>query len=111
MTISILCAVLAFGAPARAADAPPLRVAIAGLVHGHAGGFFSHALQRKDIQIVGIAEPDRAIFDRYATRFKLDASLYHASLEELLRTLHPQAVLVYTNTFDHRKIVELCAKY
>lgn len=94
-----------------AADAPPLRVAIAGLVHGHAGGFFSHALQSKDIQIVGIAEPDRALFDQYAAKFKLDSSLYHADLEELLRSVHPQAVLGYTSTFDHRKVVELCAKY
>jgi len=39
---------------------PPLRVAIAGLVHGHAGGLFEHALKRTDIQIVGIAEPARA---------------------------------------------------
>jgi len=94
-----------------AADTPPLRVAIAGLVHGHAGGFFSQALPRKDIQIVGVAEPDRALFDQYAARFKLDSSLYHADLEELLRTVHPQAVLGYTSTFDHRKLVELCAKY
>jgi len=86
-------------------------VAIAGLVHGHASGFFSHALERKDVQIVGIAEPDRALFDQYAKKFKLDAALYHADLAELLRTVHPQAVLGYTSTFDHRKVVELCAKY
>lgn len=104
-------ALLVSGASIPAADAPPLRVAMAGLAHGHAGGFFSHALSRKDIQIVGIAEPDRAIFDRYAAKFKLDPSLYHADLEELLRTVHPQAVLGYTSTFEHRKIVELCAKY
>jgi len=94
-----------------AADTPPLRVAIAGLVHGHAGGFFSQALPRKDIQIVGIAEPDRAIFDSYAKKFKLDSSLYHADLDELIRSLHPQAVLGYTSTFDHRRVVETCAKY
>ncbi len=90
---------------------PPLRVAIAGLVHGHADGFFSHSLNRGDIQIVGIAEPDRALFDRYAVKFHLDSSLYHASLDELLHSTKPQAVLVYTSTFDHRKVVELCAKY
>jgi len=91
--------------------AQPLRVALAGLVHGHADGFFSHSLGRKDIQIVAIAEPDRALFDRYAAKFKLDPSLYHADLDELLRTLHPQAVLGYTSTFDHRRVVELCARY
>lgn len=93
------------------AQKPPLRVAIAGLVHGHAGGFFSHTLGRSDIQIVGIAEPDRALFDRYAGKYKLDAALYHADLEELLRTVRPQAVLGYTSTYDHRKMIEVCAKY
>ena len=88
----------------------PLRVALAGLVHGHADGFFSHSLGRPDIQIVAIAEPDHALFDRYAAKFRLDPSLYHADLDEMLRTVHPQAVLGYTSTFDHRKVVELCAR-
>jgi hypothetical protein len=90
---------------------PPLRVAIAGLVHGHADGFFSHSLNRPEIQIVAIAEPDRSLFDRYAAKFHFDPSLYHADLEETLRTSKPQAVLVYTSTYDHRKVVELCARY
>lgn len=96
---------------ARAQNAAPLRVAIAGLVHGHAGGFFSHTLGRSDVQIIAIAEPDRTLFDRYAAKFKLDPSLYHADLGELLRTTRPQAVLIYSSTFEHRKIVELCARY
>ncbi len=90
---------------------PPLRVVIAGLVHGHADGFFSHSLNRSDIQIVAIAEPDRSLFDRYAAKFHLDPSLYHADLDETLRATKPQAVLVYTSTYDHRKVVELCAHY
>ena len=90
---------------------PPLRVVIAGLVHGHASGFFSNSLHRADIQIVAVAEMDRALFDQYAAKFHLDAALYHADLEETLRTTHPQAVLVYTSTYDHRPVVELCARY
>jgi predicted dehydrogenase len=88
-----------------------LRVAMAGLAHGHADGFFSHVKERHDIQIVGIAEPDRKLFDRYAAKFGLDASLYHADLDEMLTVTHPQAVLVYTNTYDHRRAVEICAKH
>jgi len=89
----------------------PLRVAIAGLVHGHAEGFFSNAIKRKDIQIVGVAEPDRALFDRYAKKYGLDAGLYHADVEEMINSTKPQAVLLYTSTFDHRKMVEICAKH
>lgn len=95
----------------RAAEAEPLRVAIAGLVHGHVEGFFSNNAHRPEITIVGISDPDRSLFDRYAAKFGLDLALYHADLEEMLGTTSPQAVLVYSSTFDHRKIVELCAKH
>jgi predicted dehydrogenase len=92
-------------------DVGPLRVAIAGLVHGHAEGFFSGAMKRTDIQIVGIAEADRALFNRYAKKYGFDPGLYHADLEEMITATKPQAVLAYTNTFDHRRVVEVCAKH
>ena len=93
-----------------AEEAEPFRVAIAGLVHGHVEGFFSNSAHRAEMRIVGISDPDRGLFDRYAAKFGLDSGLYHADLEEMLRSTKPQAVLVYSSTFDHRKIVELCAK-
>jgi scyllo-inositol 2-dehydrogenase (NADP+) len=102
---------LLFASTLFADSKPPLRVAIAGLVHGHADGFFSHSLNRSDIQIVAIAEPDRSLFDHYAAKFHLDPALYHADLDEALRSTHPQAVLGYTSTYDHRKVIELCAHY
>jgi predicted dehydrogenase len=101
-------------APAQTAPATqastPLRVAIAGLVHGHAEGFFRQYKDRQDIQIVGIAEPDQQLFHRYAKNYGLDQSLWHAELDELLQKTRPQAVLAYTNTYDHRRVVEICAK-
>jgi predicted dehydrogenase len=89
----------------------PLRVVMAGLAHGHADGFLTRAKDRNDIQIVGIAEADRKIFDRYAAKFALDPNLYHADLDEMLTATHPHAVLVYTNIYDHRRAVETCAKH
>jgi predicted dehydrogenase len=110
-SFAFLLAWALFAGPARSATEPePLRVAIAGLVHGHVDGFFSNSAHRPDIQIVAISDPDRSLFDRYAAKFGLDSALYHADVEEMLRTTKPQAVLVYSTTFDHRRIVELCAK-
>lgn len=94
-----------------AAGNQPLPVVIAGLTHGHADGFLARALKRSDIRIVGIAEPDRALFDSYAKKYNLDPKLWNADLEVLLKQAQPSAVLVYTNTFEHRKIVELCARH
>ena len=89
----------------------PLRVGIVGLVHGHVGWFLEHALHRPEIQLTGIAEPDTKLAASYADHNNIDHSLLFTSLEEMLVKTHPQAVLVYSNTFDHRKIVETCAKH
>ena len=82
-----------------------------GLVHGHVDGFFQHSLHRSDIQIVGIAEPDQQVAARYAAQFSLDRGLIFTDLEDMLQKTHPQAVLAYTNTYDHRKVVEICARH
>jgi predicted dehydrogenase len=89
----------------------PLRVAIVGLVHGHVAGFLGPALKRSDIQIVGIAEPDQQLAQRYANQFKLDPQLVYSDVERMLTTAQPQAVLVYTDTRDHRRIVEAAARH
>ena len=68
----------------QAQEKAPLRVGIAGLVHGHVDGFFASALKRKDIQIVGIAEVDHGLFEMYATKYALDEKLYHADLSEMV---------------------------
>jgi len=94
-----------------AATAAPLRVAIAGLVHGHVDGFFQHSLRRSDIQIVGIAEADQQVVAHYAAQYGLARSLMFTDLEDMLQKTHPQAVLAYTNTHDHRKVVEICARH
>ena len=88
---------------------PPLRVAVVGLVHGHVEGFFQHNLKRPDIQIVGISDPSQSLFARYAKQFSLDPKLYYAGLDDMLEKTHPQAVLVYTSTYDHRAAVEASA--
>jgi glucose-fructose oxidoreductase len=88
-----------------------LRVAIVGLVHGHASGFFSQSLTRPDIQLVGIFEPDQQVFSRYQSEFHLDQALLFTNLEKMLLETRPQAVLVYTNTLDHRQVIEVCARH
>ncbi len=89
----------------------PLRVVVAGLVHGHASGFFEHYQHHPDLQIVGIAEPDRTLAADYARRFGLDQKLLFVDLEEAIQNTHPDAVLAYTNTYDHRRVVEVCTRH
>jgi predicted dehydrogenase len=112
-------AVTAFAASAISAQPPqsetpaaaPLRLGIAGLVHGHVGGFLRQNLHRTDIQIVGVAESDQKLAGTIATQFGLPQNIFFSSVEEMLTKTKPQAVLIYTNTYDHRSVVETCARH
>jgi predicted dehydrogenase len=104
---SLLFATLAFStSPAQ----PALRVGIVGLVHGHVHGFLDQSRHSSEIEIVGVAEPDTNLLSQAAARYGFDRSILFADLDEMLQKVHPQAVLVYTNTYDHRRVVEICAR-
>ena len=92
-------------------DEGPLRVALAGLVHGHAFGFFDQFQKRTDLQVIGIAEADGQLVAQFEKKYGLAPSIFYSDLEEMLKKTHPQAVLAYTNTYDHRRVVEICARY
>jgi glucose-fructose oxidoreductase len=112
-----LLIVLLFASLYASAAPAPLKVAIVGLVHGHVEGFLKTSaltpaggiLDRPDVQLVGIVEPDQKLFDAYAARFHLSPSLHFSSIQEMAAQAHPQAVLVFTPTNEHRRVVEECA--
>src|SRR5260370_8512837 len=67
----------------------PMRVALAGLVHGHASGFFEQFQHRTDLQIAGIAEADRQLVGQFAKRYGMAPGLFYSDLEEILKPPHP----------------------
>jgi glucose-fructose oxidoreductase len=97
-----------------APDGAPMKVAIVGLVHGHVDGFLKGGaltpaggiLNRPDVQLVGIVEPRRDLFDAYAQRYHLPASLYFRGIQEMVSQTHPQAVIVFTAPSEHRRVIE-----
>jgi predicted dehydrogenase len=88
---------------------PPLRFAMVGLEHDHAVGFIPKTRNRQDMQLVGIIEPRADLVAQYAKRFNLATNFFYGSLDELLARTNIQAVATFTSTFDHRKVVEMCA--
>ena len=88
-----------------------LRVAVAGVVHGHVNGIIRAAQQRADVEVVGVYEPDGALRDRFGERYNIAPSARFASLESLITAARPQALLVNTNTFDHLAVVEAAAMH
>jgi predicted dehydrogenase len=91
------------------AATPPLRLGMAGLEHGHAAGFLSRYRGSKEIDLVGIAEPDRDVAARYIQRSRLDPPSVYPSLEAMLDQAKPQAVVAFTSTAGHLAVVDACA--
>lgn len=84
----------------------PLRVAIAGLHHGHVSGFLNGARPRTDIQIVALFDSDPALTAKYA---KFAPEVFN-DLGKMLDTVKPEAVATFTSTLEHASVVEACAK-
>jgi scyllo-inositol 2-dehydrogenase (NADP+) len=115
MTRLLSCALAVFmigaaSADAQAPAAKPLRVAIAGLNHGHVAGFLQAVEGRaSDITVVAIWDPRPALLAKYARANHFAAGQLYTNLDTMLDALKPEAVAVFTDTFSHGKVVEACA--
>jgi predicted dehydrogenase len=96
--------------PSPSPSAKPLRLAVAGLVHGHVRGFLSAAQKRTDVQIVGVFEPDTAVLKKYGQQFGYADNILFTDLAKMLDETKPDAVSTFTDTFDHPIVVEAAAQ-
>jgi len=91
--------------------APPVRVAIVGLAHDHVIGFLQQLPQHSEVELVGIAEADSTLIDKYKNKFHLADTLFFKSEANMIEVRHPQAVLVYTSIAEHRNAIGIAAQY
>jgi scyllo-inositol 2-dehydrogenase (NADP+) len=89
----------------------PVRLAIVGLVHDHAMGFFPRLQGRSDVELVGVVETNQALIERYSQRFNLDPNLFYPTLGALLAVTNVNAVATFTDIYDHQQVVETCATH
>lgn len=86
----------------------PLRVGVVGLVHTHVHWILGRE-NRGDIEMVGIAEPDRELAENYSRQHGYSMDLVYGSMEEMIEKTKPEAVLAFNTIYDHLKVVEYCA--
>jgi len=86
----------------------PVRVGVAGLTHTHVHGLLGRA-KRGDIEIVGIAEPNRALAERFAKQHDLSMTLVYSSLDEMLKKTKPEVVTAFGSIYEHLAVVQACA--
>ena len=109
--LSLVIAILVTLLPAaRAQEKPPLRLVIAGLVHGHVSGFLRAAQGRTDVQIVGMFDPDAALLRSYGEKNNIPETARSTDLAALMERVHPDAIAAFTNTRDHPVVVEAAAR-
>lgn len=87
---------------------PLLRVGVAGLNHDHVNNIMNQ-FKNGEVVIIGIAESDAQLVQRIKTRFNLPDSLFYTSIDDMLKHIHPDAVLAYNAIVDHLPVVEACA--
>ncbi len=104
----LLIAVLAAAALAQAQG--PVRLAIAGLNHGHVSGFLRNAARRAaEVQIVGIYDPDAALVAKYGESNHFAQSAQFTDLAKMLDAVKPDAVAIFSDTYSHAAMVETIA--
>lgn len=110
LLLAWIAATISVGQAHTADDKPPLRLVVIGLVHGHVEGVLWNARERADLEIVGVYEPDRALFDKYKAKYGLEDSLYFDDLDRMLTETRPEAASVMTSVRGHLDAVRACAE-
>ena len=86
----------------------PLRIAVVGLVHTHVHWILGREA-RGDIELVGIAEPNHDLAERYSKQHGYPMDIVYNTMEEMIEKTKPEAVLAFNSIYDHLKVVEYCA--
>lgn len=104
---TLLLCLLAFLSIQSMAQAP-VKVAVAGLSHGHVGWIFNRS-DKKDIELVGIYETNQDLVNQFMTKYKLDKKLFFTDLNKMLDEAKPEAVSAFGAINEHIAIVRACA--
>lgn len=91
------------------AQSKPLRVAVVGLTHAHVHWILGRDNSKGDIELVGIAEPNRSLAERFSKQHGYKMDMVYATMEEMIAKTKPEAVLAFNSIYEHLKVVEYCA--
>ncbi len=86
----------------------PIRVIVAGLNHDHVHGILNQ-YNKGLVDIVGIAEPNKQLQQKFSKLYHLPDSLFSDDLKKLVTEKKPDAVLGYNAVANHLDVVQICA--
>jgi predicted dehydrogenase len=101
----IICLILSF---VSANAQQKLNVVVAGLNHDHVY-LIMNSYQKAEVNIIGIAESNPELVNKFKTRYKIPDSVFFTNLPDLLKKKKPDVVLAYNAISDHLAVVEAAA--
>lgn len=93
---------------ADAAEESPLRLAVAGVSHGHLGEVIAR-VNRGIFTIVGVFEENDTYRSDNALHRSLSDNAFYKDLGKMLDETKPEVVVAYGSIKDHLAVVEACA--
>ena len=105
LVVLMLLSLITFSSFAQA----PVRIAVAGLSHGHVGWVFNRK-EKKDTELVGIYEKDKALAEKFIKRYNLDPKLFYDDLDQMLAATKPEAVTAFGPINEHIRVVRAARK-
>jgi predicted dehydrogenase len=84
------------------------RVGVAGLNHDHIYNILNDYSKGR-VNIVGIAEPNKHLWEKYGKQFHIPDSLFFTDLKTMVAKRKPAIVLGYNAVGNHVDVVEVCA--
>ncbi len=93
---------------ALAQNKPSVRIGVAGLVHDHVHWVLRQAKEGK-VNMVGIAEPNRALAQRYADQYGFSMDIVYSDVQTMLEEAKPEAVTAFNEIKNHLAVVQACA--
>ena len=86
----------------------PIRLAVAGMSHGHIS-FILGRPDKGDFELVGVCDTNKTLTQSLATRYELSPDIIYHNLEQMLDEVKPEAVVAFGSIYDHLAVVEACA--
>ncbi|ERM84320.1 hypothetical protein P872_14840 [Rhodonellum psychrophilum GCM71 = DSM 17998] len=86
----------------------PIKIAMAGLSHGHSGWIFQNHFQG-DFNLVGVFETDTALINEFIDRYKLQKDLFYTDLTKMLDDQKPDGLLAFGPISEHLSVVQAAA--
>lgn len=88
--------------------AQPVRIAVAGISHGHSSWILGRKLP-DDIILAGIYESNPSLLRESAKKYNLQDRLLFNDLDKMLDVVRPDAVVAFGSIYDHLSVVQACA--